>query len=202
MVDVTQADVTLLAHAALTHPAYFEGTAQSVASYFEGTVYVYIAPIESVSTGDDPPYLLIQISPDSSGDDNWITILRFTMNANVTPALANLTATEPVDETTIAVDDTTGLAAEDNVYIQDTTTLEDSEWHELARANAGASVELLSGLRVEKDSADDLFDQCLIEAAQVQLAGVDRIRAVICHEAATGPNLHYKCVLKAATDIE
>jgi len=203
MVDVTQSDNTLLAHAELTHPAYVEGTAVSVASWFAGMVYVYMAAIEAVSTGDDPPFILIQVSYDASGDDNWVpTNLRFALDANVTPALANLTATEPVDETTIALDDTTGLETEDKVYIEDTTTLADSEWHMLARVNAGTDVELLSGLRVEKDSADDLHDACLIEAALLDLTGVERVRAVLVHEGATGPDLHYKCLLKAATDIE
>ena len=45
MVDVTQSDNTLLAHAELTHPAYVEGTAVSVASWFAGMVYVYMAAI-------------------------------------------------------------------------------------------------------------------------------------------------------------
>ena len=103
-----------------------------------------------------------------------------------------MTATEPIGETTLAVASTTGFAVDDVLYIQDTTTLADSEWARLKTFVANTNIQLIDGLTVQKDSADVIWNDARVWVVPLDLNGIESYRVVWTHEGATGANGHVK----------
>jgi len=199
MADYTQTQVELANIQQLTHPGSVVETAVSVAGDLFGKVYVWLGNEETTANATAPS-VLIQVSPDSSGN-NWVTIAELLGSTTASETEA-LTATEPVAETVMAVASTTNLVVGDKILITDATAVTDYEFHEIVDVVANTSVTLMDGLAAEKQSGDDIYDQAKFWAFDVDLAGVDRMRMVVVHEAATGSNLVFKGVCHCASAIE
>lgn len=202
MADYTQSSViALLAHQALTHPDSFVGTAQSVAGYLSGTVFIWHANVEVTANATGVSYK-VQVSPEASGNEDWQTVATFITGTTAAETEA-LTATEPVSETVIAVASTTNFTVGDIIYIQDAGTLADSEWAEVENVVTNTSVDIIDGLTNAKDSSDFLWDQAERFVLHLSdLAGISRVRVVVVHRAATGSDIHFKASGLFATAIE
>lgn len=189
----------VLSHQAVTHPDTVKGSAQEVSTKLAATIICFHASVEATAN-TNPGSFLIQVSGASSGDEDWATIVQFTAMVS-TADTENMTATEPVAEVAMAVASTTGFVAGDNLYIQDTGTLGDSEWAKCQEIVSNTSINLIDGLTNQKDSSDVIWNDAEIFVAQIDLTAVSRLRVVFQHEGATGANVHVKALMITGDSI-
>ena len=193
------ANVTVLTHQAITHPDTVKGTAQDVSTKLAASIYCYHASIE-VTANTNGGLFLIQTSPQASGDEAWATEAIFQAQATTTDTEA-MTATEPAGETVLACASTTGFAAGDILYIQDTGTLADSEWARCQEFVSNTSVNLIDGLTTQKDNADVIWNDAEIFVYRLDLTAVARVRVVFQHEGAVGANCHVMALMVTGDSI-
>ena len=112
-----------------------------------------------------------------------------------------MTATEASGETVLAVAATAGFAAKDKLYIQDTTTLADSEWAYCGEIVTNTSIDLIDGLTTGKDSADVIWNDADIISFRIDCTSVERLRVAFVHEGAVGANCHVKAMMTTADSI-
>lgn len=200
MATITKtADVVVLAHQAVTHPDTVKGSAQDVSTHLGATVVMYHAMVEAAAN-TNPGTFHVQVSPSSSGNEDWATVAKFTAN-NGTADTEAMTATEPIGETVLAVASTTGFAYSDLLYIQDAGTLADSEWALCQEVVSNTSINLVDGLTTAKDSSDVIWNDANVFVAQLDLTSVSRLRVIFIHEGATGANVHVKAIMTTGDSI-
>lgn len=199
MADITKTERVLLAHQAVTHPAFVAGTALDVSNFFSAKVIIYHAWIEATANDAGVRYL-IQVNPVGSSTEDWATVVEYITNGD-TAATEALTATEPAAETSLACASTTGFAVHDIIYLQDTTTLAASEWARLENVVTDTSLELMDGLTTQKDSADVAWGSAEIVDFDIDLAGVSELRIVAIHRETNGSNWHTKVLAVTADAV-
>ena len=200
MATITKtAGATVLTHQAITHPDTVKRTAQDVSTKLGATIVCFHALIEATAN-TNPGSFLVQISASASGDEDWVTVAEFLAN-NTTVDTEAMTATEPIGETVLAVVATADFVATDLLYIQDTGTLADSEWARCQEIVANTSINLIDGLTTQKDSADVIWNDANVWAAQLDLTAVTRLRVVFQHEGTTGANVHVKALMVTGDSI-
>lgn len=185
----------VLAHQAATHPTTIVGSAIDCRTKRGATLFLYHGYVEATADTNPGKYL-VQVRPDAgegSTTEHWITLAELSARGT-TPDTEAMTATEPIGETTLACASTTGFAVEDELYIQDTGTLADSEWAKLKTLVANTNVQLIDGLTTQKDSADVIWNDASKWSFYLDLSGVESFRVVWTHEGATGANGHVKAL--------
>lgn len=187
--------VAVLTHQAATHPTTIVGSAIDCRTKKAATLFLFHGYVEATAD-TNPGKFLVQVRPDA-GDgtvlEHWITVLELAAKGT-TPDTEAMTATEPIAETVMAVASTTGFAAEDELYIQDTTTLADSEWAKLSSLVTDTSLTLMDGLTTQKDSADVIWNDASKWVVSLDLRGIESFRVVWMHQGATGANGHVKAL--------
>ena len=191
--------IEVLTHQAVTHPDTVKGTAQDVSSKFSATIVMYHGIVEAVANTNAGSFH-VQVSPETSGNESWVTVAQFTANVGTADTEA-MTATEPVAETVLAVASTTGFVANDILYIQDAGTLADSEWARCKEIVTNTSIDLVDGLTTAKDSSDVIWNDANVFVAQLDLTSVGRVRVIFIHEGATGANVHVKAIMVTGDSI-
>lgn len=191
--------ISVLTHQAVTHPATVKGSAQDVSTKFSATIVMYHASVEAVAN-TNPGSFYVQMSPSSSGDEDWATVGQYKADTG-TAATEAMTATEPAAETVLAVASTTDFAAGDNLYIQDTGTLADSEWGKCEQIVTNTSIDLIDGLTNGKDSSDVIWNNAEIFVCPLDVSAIGRVRVVFQHEGATGANVHVKAIMVTGDSI-
>lgn len=187
--------VEVVAHQVATHPTTIVGSAINCATKRRVTIYLYHAYVEATAD-TNPGSFLVQTRPDDgagSVNEHWVTEAELTA-AGTTPDTEAMTATEPAGETTLAVASTAGFAIGDILYIQDTTTLADSEWARLKTLVTNTNIQLIDGLTVQKDSADVIWNDARVWIVPLDLEAGESFRVVWTHEGATGANGHVKAL--------
>lgn len=187
--------VEALAHQAATHPTTIVGSAINCRTKRGATIFLYHGYVEAAAD-TNPGKFLVQVRPDAgegSTTEHWVTIAEI-MARGTTPDTEAMTATEPIGETVLAVSSTTGFAVGDELYIQDTGTLADSEWATCKTFVTNTSVNLIDGLTVQKDSADVIWNDATKAVVQLDLNGIESFRVVWTHEGASGANSHVKAL--------
>jgi hypothetical protein len=190
--------VEVLAHQAATHPTTIVGSAIDCRTKRAATVFLYHAYVEAAADTNFGKFL-VQVRPDAgdgSATEHWITVVELASKAPLTPFADTeaMTATEPAGETVLACASTTGFLAEDELYIQDTGTLADSEWHKLRTLVSNTSITLMDGLTNEKDNADVIWNDASKFVVSLDLNGIESFRVVWTHEGTTGANGHVKAL--------
>lgn len=187
--------VEVLAHQAATHPVSIVGSAVDCRTKRSAVIFLYHAYVEATAD-TNPGKFVVQIRPDAgdgSVDEHWITIAEYEAKGT-TPDTEAMTATEPATETSLAVSDTTGFAAEDELYIQDTGTLANSEWALCQEVVTNTSIEIMDGLTNQKDNADVVWNDASKFVCALDLNAVESFRVLWIHEGATGANGHVKAL--------
>jgi hypothetical protein len=187
--------VEVLAHQAATHPITIVGSAIDCRTKRSVTIHMYHAYVESTAD-TNPGSFKVQVRPDAGDgtvNEHWITVAEY-QAAGTTPDTENMTATEPAGETTLAVASTTGFAANQDLYIQDTGTLADSEWAECQEIVSNTSIVLIDGLANQKDSGDVIWNGARRFVCQLDLNAGESFRVIWTHEGATGANGHVKAL--------
>lgn len=186
--------VVVLAHQAATHPTTIVGSWIDCRTKRAAVLSLYHAYVEATAD-TNPGKFLVQTRPDAgdgSATRNTITVNEFPARGT-TPDSEAMTATEPVTETVMAVAATAGFTLADgdsDLYIQDTTTLTDSEWAKLKTFALNTSLSLIDGLTVQKDSADVIYNDASRWVMKLDLSAVESFRVVWTHEGTTGANGH------------
>lgn len=187
--------VTVLSHQAATHPTTIVGSAIDCRTKRAAVLFLFHGYVEATAD-TNPGKFLVQVRPDA-GDgtvlEHWITVVEL-LAKGTTPDTEAMTATEPAAETVMAVASTTGFVVEDELYIQDTGTLADSEWAKLRSLVTNTSLTLVDGLTTQKDSADVIWNDASKFVVSLDLNGVESFRVVWMHEGATGANGHVKAL--------
>lgn len=187
--------VEVLSHQAATHPTTIVGSAIDCRTKRGATVFLYHGYVEATAD-TNPGKFLVQVRPDAgdgTATEHWITVVELAAKGT-TPDTEAMTATEPVAETTLAVASTSGFAVEDELYIQDTGTLADSEWAKCKTLVTNTNIQLVDGLTNQKDSADVIWNDASKWIVPIDLNGVESFRVVWIHEGATGANGHIKAL--------
>jgi len=208
MADITQAAVELLAHQLHTHATTDTaviGAEQDVRSWLSGTVYVYHSAIETTPIITPGVRYILQARYDTGGtvNENWIDMITF-QTAFSTAAVSEIDGDEAIGQTiiTVAADPTAGFSSGDLIYIRDINTLADSEWNRVDYTAAAPTFVIVDGLTVAKDTYDDIWSKAETFSGFLDLSGVSYIRMLVLHSGATGPDIHFKAEMVAATDIE
>lgn len=184
------AGVSVLTHQAITHPDTVKGSAIDVSGVIAATLFLYHASVEATAN-TNAGLFLVQLSPSTSGDEDWGTVAQFQATVSTADTEA-MTASEPGGETELACASTTGFLANDILYIQDTGTLADSEWGRCQEISTNTFVKLLDGLTNAKDNADVIWNDADIFICGLDLRSAARMRVAFQHEGATGANCHVK----------
>lgn len=187
--------VEVLAHQAVTHPVSVVGSAIDCRTKRAAVIHMYHGYVEATAD-TNPGSFLVQVRPDDGAgavNEHWITIAEYTVKGT-TPDTEAMTATEPAGETVLAIASSTGFAIRDLLYIQDTTTLADSEWGEARSIVTNTSITLYDGLTTQKDSADVIWNDASKFVCALDLNGMESFRVIWTHEGATGANGHVKAI--------
>lgn len=187
--------VSVLSHQAATHPVTIVGSAINCSTKRAAVLFLFHGYVEATAD-TNPGKFLVQVRPDDgsgSVNEHWITVFEGTAKGT-TPDTEAMTATEPVGETSLAVASTTGFAVEDELYIQDTGTLADSEWAKCKTFVSNTNIQLIDGLTTQKDSADVIWNDASKFVVALDLNGIESFRVVWQHEGATGANGHVKAL--------
>lgn len=203
MVDFTQSKSTIIAHQAITNPESVEGSAVSVASSLSGLIICRHAYIEAVDPGGIEPEFHIMGSLDASGDEAWFKIASFkATDPGAAPATEGLSGSESIGDTVLEVASTTGFAAGDEIYIRDTTTEADSEWHLVDRIVSNTSIDIFMGLTNAKDSSDVIWGSAQTFRIPLSFDGLSRVNVHYSNEGSSAPNTAVLVEILQATDIE
>lgn len=187
--------VTVLSHQTAVHPTTIVGSAIDCRTKRAAVLFLYHGYVEATAD-TNPGKFLVQVRPDAgdgTATEHWITVCSLAAKGT-TPDTEAMTATEPVGETVLAVASTTGFAVEDELYIQDTGTLADSEWATCRKFVSNTSIDLIDGLTTQKDSADVIWNDASRFVVPLDLSGIESFRVVWQHEGATGANGHVKAI--------
>lgn len=200
MANITKtADIAILAHQAVAHPATVVGSAQDVSTKLAAMIYLFHASVEAVAN-TNPGKFLIQTSDSANGDDDWITVYEFIPRVSTADTEA-MTATEPATETVLAVAATAGFVAEDKLYIQDAGVVADGEWRICKEIVTDTSIDLVDGLTAQKDASDVIWNDADIFKCPLDLTAITRVRVVFMHEGGAGANVHIKGVMVTGDSI-
>jgi len=187
--------VAVLTHQAAAHPVTLKGSAIDCRTKRAAVIFLYHGYVEA-APDTNPGKFVVQIRPDAgdgAATENWLTVAEFPAKGS-TPDDENMTATEPIGETVLAVTSTTGFVAEDRLYIQDTGTLADSEWALCKKIVTNTSIDLVDGLTRAKDSSDKIFNDASRFVCPLDLNGVESFRVLWMHEGAAGADGHVKAL--------
>ncbi len=188
-----QAIVELIAPTAFTHTAAtLSGTTlgadTDVRTSLSAGIWIYHANVETTANATGVQYKLQgRYSAAATSDEDWVTFHTFQTGTTAAVA-AEVAGTEAAGQTSIDVDadPTAGFTRGLVVYVQDTTTVADSEWAQVDFSVAVTTVNLVDGLTNAKDAADTIWTQAETNYSTHDLGGFSWIRAVVFHTAATG----------------
>lgn len=185
MADFTQAAVTdTIPHQLISHANSVYGTpiAETDGNLW-AQIHMHHAFIQA-TVNTDPASFYVQTTVETT-DESWLTVAQFTV-FDGTPV------TEPVQETLVSIGETditvastTGLAANDLIYIQDVGTEADSEWHQLDRIVANTTIHLVDGVVSAFDSSDLIWSDAEHFSMQLDLSGIARWRVIYKNEGGT-----------------
>jgi len=191
-------DVVVAAHALSTNPATFVGTAVDVSTKISGTFMFFVGFIEEAAN-TNPHRFRLQFSASATNDEDWVDAAVFVIQQIGTVAREALTGASLAD-TTMEVAATAGFTNNMKMYLEDTTTLADSEWGHISTIVTDVSVNIFNAPQNAKDSSDFI---CEAEnfLAQFDLSGVTRVRGIFENEGAVAVNCHYKMTMVQADSI-
>ena len=205
MADFTQSKSAIITHQAVTNPESVKGSAVDVRAALDALLVIRHAYIEAVDPGGIEPEIHVMASLDQTASppaDSWFKVVTFkATDPGAAPATEAMTATEPIAETALAVASTAGFAAGDDIYVRDTTTETDSEWHTVDKVVTNTSVDIFEGLVVAKDSADIIWGSA--QSFRVPIPGnVGHVNVYYSNEGASAPNTAVQADVLVNTAIE
>ena len=189
MADFTVTTVfDLITHQRVTHPASVIGSARPPApdgSFISVNIWMYHA-LHEVQVNTNPGTFFVQTRGEAV-NDQWMNVAQF-LTSNLTAATSDLTATEAIGVTEIAITSSASFKAADYIYIDDATADVDDEWHHISEIDGGVGTDLTlaEGLVNAKASGDDAWTLAEGFFFPLPLAGVFEYRVIYIHQGAVG----------------
>jgi len=202
MADFSQAAVAdAMAHVEVDHPeSVFGSSITPTAGALWAVIHMHHA-LREVGDNANPQSFFVQTNLGTT-DESWTTVAQFTATDDSTIVTEAMTATEASAEVAMAVASTTDFLANDYIYIQDTTTAANSEWHQIDRIQADAFIHLTAGLVTGKDNADIIWSNAETFTMTLDLSGISRWRVIYKSEGAAAMNSAIWVRYIEVTDIE
>ena len=194
------AGTVVIAHQAITHPGTVVGSALDVSTVFQATLFLDHALVEAAAN-TNPPSWYIQASAQSSGNEEWVTLLELPLSENGTPATEAVGTDVGQGASIIPVLSTAGFVSKDEIYIQDTGTLANSEWGKIQEIVTDTGITVLDGMTTAKDASDVIWGDAERNIVTVNVASIARLRVVYLHEGATGANSHIRATMTTEDSI-
>lgn len=144
----------------------------------------------------------VQISSNSSGDEDWTTLTSF-ISPTGTASSENPSGSEAIGQTVIEVASTTGFVADETrwIFIEDVGTVADSEMLLLVSAITDTSITVQDGLTVAKDSSDVIFNIAQNYSIDIPFAA-NRVRVIYDNTFdSDGATVHTKCRISRVTGV-
>ena len=200
MATISKSYATAISHQLVTHPATVVGSALDVSTKLAMTLDLFHAAVQAAQANTNPGKFLVQKSASASGNEDWVT--QFEFDATISTASDEvMDAVEGVGETALAVTLTAGFVTGDKLYIQDVTTLADSEWGLCREIVTDTSINLVDGLTNAKAINDIIWNDADTFTCYLDLTGVGRVRVLFMHEGAVGANCHVKALVTYGDSI-
>lgn len=190
MADYTvSAAFDLIAHQRVTHPATViatprAGQIDAGAGLLWAILDIYHGFIETAAN-TNPGTFLIQTSPESTGNANWVTVQRL-RTIDSTPDPVDPTNAEAAGQTLIETTVTTGFAVGDYCYFEDVAAAAEGEWVYVSSLVAATSITLIEGLDNAHAATDLVRNDAESWQVSLKLDGVRRYRVVYLHQGTTG----------------
>lgn len=121
----------------------------------------------------------VEVSPNSTGDDTWFTIAQYQTGVAAANTGKDITTQSNSGQATVTMTTTTGLAQRDKIFIYDTVTLGNSEFHRVKTVNAGASIVLERNLANTQPTTSDVFNQVQEFLCYLDALAITRVRVII-----------------------
>ncbi len=205
MADFTQSKSAIISHQAVTNPESVKGSAVDIREALDALIVIRHAYIEAVDPGGIEPEFHVMASLDQTASppaDSWFKVVSFkATDPGAAPATEAMTATEPAAETSLACASTTGFAAGDEIYVRDTSTEANSEWHVIDKIVTNTSIDIFEGLVNQKDNADIIWGSA--QAFRIPIPGnVGHINVYYSNEGSSAPNTAVIAEALVNTDLE
>ena len=139
----TQADAALDATQELAQNVITEGATADVSTYFEGMLSIWYAL--SNATAHTGTKILVQWSPDSSGDEDWHDLRSLVVGVGTTNLEVITNAPAAAGETVFTCASTIGYTVGTWVFLEDVSTFANSEWLYLTGVSSNTSVTSIDG---------------------------------------------------------
>jgi len=214
MADNTQSSVALAPLSMIAHPDSQKHSDINVASWLSGRVTIFMANIETTANVDGVTFRVQ--GRGNFKNDHWADVVVITTSTTASGAAIGINASEPIGETSIAMDSdpTTVILVTTECYVRNTNdgspssataelgpTESEGEFH-IVSDSVASIVTLTDGLENAKDALDEIVPDAEVFAFDIpDLGGFNQLRLLVEHRGATGSNIHYIALLEAATDF-
>lgn len=201
MADWTKSDsADAITHQEVTHPATVLGGDIAVAADDAVSFVLRWSSIEAAANTNAGSFL-IQGSDKTSGDENWAIITEISTPTGTATKADLDSGGEAGGQTVIGVSTTTGMAAGEWIYIEDTTTAVNSEWCLVVSIVTDDTVEVVDGIANAKDNADDSWSDAQVVVVNVDVHSLQYVRVIYQAEGATGADTAVWVTYSKATDF-
>lgn len=168
-------NVSILAMTAIASNTVVKSSAIDVSGKFAASIFCWLGRDDVGGVLAASAKILIQGSPDSSGDDTWQDLATFVSGLTVPEAEA-VSGTEAAGETVIGVASTTNLVVGQNIFFKN-ATLSNSEFARIIALVANVSITVMDAIK-NAQTGSTIYNQAEFFNAQLDLASMSRIRVV------------------------
>lgn len=177
-----------------------EGAEVDLSGVYAAALHIDIALSNAtVHTGS---LIIIQISSNTTGDEDWTTLLVF-VGPTGTANLETLSGAEAIGQTVLEVASTTGYEADGVlwVFLEDVGIVADSEMLLMVSHVANVSITVQDGLTVAKDPSDQLSNIAKNYVIELPMTA-QRARVIYDNTYdSDGATIHTKCRVSKVTGI-
>lgn len=197
---LTKSVATVDEWAEIAQDAVREGAITDVSGCYSAIIHVDIGL--SSTTAHTGTKIAVQISSNTSGDEDWTTLTEF-IGPTGTANEASFDDTEAAGQTILSVGVTTGFEDPETrwIFIEDKGTVADSEMALLVSYVNDDTITVQDGIANAKDTADDCYNIADTYAIEIPMA-TNRVRVIYdnTHDA-DGSTVHTKTRISKVTAI-
>ena len=202
MADWTNANGTVIALTAVTHPDKVDGTEVNVTSWDAVTLTLHWCSIEAAANTNPGEFYILGNADINGNESSWSELMRVGTNTDTgaSEVIDNESESGPVIEVT----STTGFTAGNWLYARDVATESNSGFRLITEVTTDTSVEVHQALDVALNQADSdiLWTPGFAKAIQIDTKTLYGLNVHFIHHGATGANGVVQVFYSAATDFE
>jgi hypothetical protein len=177
-----------------------EGATYDVSDCYSSALHIDIAL--SSETAHAGTKIDIQISSNTTGDEDWTALVSF-IGPDGTAISEALSGAEAIGQTVLGVALTSGFEAEGAkwIFLEDVNTVANSEMLYLVSFVTDTSITVLDGLTIAKDTADILFNIAENYVIDIPMIA-NRVRVIYDNTYdSDGSTVHTKCRISKVTGV-